>query len=49
MNRKKINADILVTHKFSIEDYRRMIEVNLHKDRHRAAKTVVSFMDHPVT
>jgi threonine dehydrogenase-like Zn-dependent dehydrogenase len=49
MNRKKINADILVTHKFSIEEYRRMIQVNLHKDRHRAAKTVVSFMDHPVT
>ena len=47
MNRKKIHADKLVTHKFAIEDYRQMIRVNLHKDRHRASKTVLSFMDHP--
>ncbi len=32
-----------VTHTFSLEDYKGMIEVNLNKPKHRAVKTVVSF------
>lgn len=40
----KIDADALVTHRFSLADYRRMIEVNLNKGKHRAIKTLVSFM-----
>jgi threonine dehydrogenase-like Zn-dependent dehydrogenase len=43
MSRNKIRADILVTHKFKIEDYRKMIEVNMNKGKHKAVKTVLSF------
>lgn len=39
----KIRADILVTHKFRIEDFPEMIEVNMNKGKHKAMKTVVSF------
>jgi threonine dehydrogenase-like Zn-dependent dehydrogenase len=39
----KIQAERLVTHKFRIEDYRQMIEVNKNKGKHKALKTVVSF------
>ncbi|MEW6266680.1 MAG: alcohol dehydrogenase catalytic domain-containing protein [Thermodesulfobacteriota bacterium] len=41
---KKISLDGLVTHKFALEDFGRMIEVNLAKSRHKATKTAVSFM-----
>jgi (R,R)-butanediol dehydrogenase/meso-butanediol dehydrogenase/diacetyl reductase len=41
--RKKVDLDSMVTHTFALEDYREMIEVNLHKGKHRALKTVVSF------
>ena len=41
---KKINLEGMVTHTFKLEDYRRMIEVNLHKGKYRALKTVVSFL-----
>jgi hypothetical protein len=34
----------MVTHTFRLEDYRRMIEVNLHKRKYKALKTVVSFL-----
>jgi len=40
---KKIQLEPLVTHIFKLEDYRRMIEVNLHKGKYSALKTVVSF------
>jgi threonine dehydrogenase-like Zn-dependent dehydrogenase len=40
---KKVRLEPMVTHTFSIGEYRRMIEVNLSKGRHRAVKTVVSF------
>ncbi len=38
-----IQADILVTHKFGIEKYRKMIEMNMNKEKHRAIKTVMDF------
>ena len=44
---KKVDLETMVTHTFPLEDYKRMIEVNLHKGRHRALKTVVSFADRP--
>jgi threonine dehydrogenase-like Zn-dependent dehydrogenase len=40
---KKIQLEEMVTHTFKLEDYRRMIEVNLHKGKYRALKTVVAF------
>lgn len=43
MAKKKINAEQLVTHKFPIDEYHTMIDVNIHKAAHRAVKTVVSF------
>jgi len=38
-----IHADILVTHKFDMAEYRRMIEVNMNKEKHHAVKTVMTF------
>ncbi|MFZ5570957.1 MAG: zinc-dependent alcohol dehydrogenase [Thermodesulfobacteriota bacterium] len=43
MRSGKIRAEKLVTHRFRLEEYRRMIEVNLNKGRHKAMKTVVAF------
>jgi len=43
VKRKKVDLESMVTHMFSIEDYRKMIEVNLNKPKHKAVKTVVSF------
>jgi len=43
MHRKDIQAEHLVSHQFSLTDYRRMIEVNLHKEQHGAMKTVIAF------
>ena len=43
MKNGKIKADALVTHKFGLEDYAQMIEVNLNKQKHRAMKTVMAF------
>jgi len=39
----KIKLSGLVTHRFALEDYGRMIETNLAKPRHQAIKTVVAF------
>jgi len=39
----KVDLESMVTHMFSIEDYKEMIEVNLNKLKHKAVKTVVSF------
>ncbi len=44
IKQNKIKVDILVTHKFKLEDYRKMIEVNMNKGKHQAAKTVISFI-----
>lgn len=43
MNQGKIRTAPLVTHRFRLEDYMEMIEVNLNKARHRAVKTLVRF------
>jgi len=40
---KKIQVDNMLTHKFPLEKYRELIEVNLKKDANRAIKTAVSF------
>lgn len=39
----KIKVDDMLTHKFPLEKYREMIEVNLKKETNRAIKTAVSF------
>jgi (R,R)-butanediol dehydrogenase/meso-butanediol dehydrogenase/diacetyl reductase len=44
MAQHKIKADILVTHKFKLEDYRQMLKVNMSKGRYQALKTIVSFV-----
>jgi len=44
MKEKKLKADMLVTHKFKLGDYREMIKVNMEKGKHQAVKTVVSFI-----
>ncbi len=41
--RRKVDLGSMVTHTFSLDDYRRMIEVNLNKAKHKAVKTVVTF------
>jgi len=43
VKRKKVHLESMVTHAFSIEDYREMIEINLNKGKHKALKTVISF------
>ena len=40
---KKVQVDDMLTHKFPLEKYREMIEVNLHKESSRAMKTAFSF------
>lgn len=39
----QVHLDGVITHRFALEDFARMIEVNMNKDRHRAMKTVVTF------
>jgi threonine dehydrogenase-like Zn-dependent dehydrogenase len=43
MARKEIHVDDMLTHKFPLNDYRKMIEVNINKTANRAIKTAVSF------
>jgi threonine dehydrogenase-like Zn-dependent dehydrogenase len=40
---KKIQVENMLTHKFPLEKYRELIEINLKKDVNRAMKTAVSF------
>ena len=40
---KKIQVEDMLTHKFPLEKYRELIEVNVKKDANRAMKTAVSF------
>ena len=40
---KKVNLANLVTHQFTLEEYEKMIEVNLNKEKHRAIKTTIVF------
>jgi (R,R)-butanediol dehydrogenase/meso-butanediol dehydrogenase/diacetyl reductase len=44
MTAGRIDAEALVTHKFKLEDYLDMIEVNMNKGKHNAVKTLVSFV-----
>ena len=44
MQSGRIDAEALVTHKFQLADYLEMIEVNMNKGKHRAVKTLVSFV-----
>jgi len=43
VRQKKVSLEPMVTHTFPLVDYRDMIEVNLHKGKYKAVKTVVSF------
>jgi threonine dehydrogenase-like Zn-dependent dehydrogenase len=43
ISRGKIAAAALVTHRFRLDDYRRMIAVNMNKGRYKAVKTIVVF------
>ena len=43
VKQKKVAVEHMVAHTFAIEDYGRMIEVTLHKQRHEAIKTALSF------
>ena len=43
MSSGRIDTARLVTHKFRLADYMKMIEVNLDKGRHNAVKTLVAF------
>jgi threonine dehydrogenase-like Zn-dependent dehydrogenase len=40
---KKVRVDDMLTHKFPLEKYRELIEVNVNKGSHRAMKTAISF------
>jgi len=40
---KKIQVDDMLTHKFPLEQYREMIEINVKKGANRAMKTAISF------
>ncbi len=42
---KKVDLQTMVTHTFALQDYKRMIEVNLNKGKYQAVKTAVSFAD----
>jgi threonine dehydrogenase-like Zn-dependent dehydrogenase len=41
---QKVDLEDMVTHKFALDDFDKILEINLAKGRHRAMKTVVSFM-----
>ncbi len=43
INQKKITVDDMVTHRFSLEDYEKMITVNLNKRKYGAIKTIFTF------
>jgi len=44
VKQKMVSVEPMVTHTFDIEDYGSMLAVNLHKQRHEAVKTAVSFI-----
>jgi len=41
--KKKAQVDDMLTHKFRIEDFKKMIHVNVHKSSLKAMKTAVEF------
>ncbi len=40
----KVALDGMITHRFELDNFEEMIEVNLSKEKHRAVKTAVSFV-----
>ena len=44
VKQRNVSLEPMVTHTFHLEDYRQMIEVNLHKGKYKAVKTAVSFV-----
>jgi len=44
VNEGKVDLAPMVTHKFALVDFKKMIETNLDKERHRAVKTMVTFL-----
>jgi threonine dehydrogenase-like Zn-dependent dehydrogenase len=44
VDRGKVTVDEMVTHRFELDNFEELIAVNLTKAKHRAVKTVVSFM-----
>lgn len=41
----RIDAKSLITHKFNLNDYQNMLEVNMNKGKFQAVKTLVSFVE----
>ena len=39
----RVDAEVLVTHKFNLGDYLEMMDVNMNKGKYKAIKTLVSF------
>ena len=44
VKQKKVSLEPMVTHTFTLEHYREMIEVNMHKGKYKAVKTMISFV-----
>jgi (R,R)-butanediol dehydrogenase/meso-butanediol dehydrogenase/diacetyl reductase len=44
VKKKRVALDEMITHRFRLEDYKEMIEVNMNKAKHEAVKTVISFL-----
>lgn len=42
--RKKVDLESMITHTFTLDDYKKMIGVNLNKGKHGAVKTAVTFV-----
>ena len=40
----KVELDDMVTHRFELDNFEEMIEVNLSKEKYQAVKTAVSFI-----
>jgi len=47
MQQRQIKAESLVTHQFRLDDYCRMIAVNMNKGKEKAMKTIVAFHELP--
>lgn len=45
MSTEKIGTKSLITHTFYLGEYQEMLEVNMAKGKHKAIKTLVSFLD----
>jgi threonine dehydrogenase-like Zn-dependent dehydrogenase len=43
IKKKKIDLEKYVTHTFPLEEYRRAVYVNMHKEKYKAVKTAFFF------